>query len=394
MSSFVDPQNGDLATAEHVAQLVEDFQGLRNIPISLSGINDAATYALTLKNAGTGSRDLIAYAADGTTVLLQVDATGVTLGAPVNVPPGSISGSAIAAGSITNAMLGPDVARANLLCNGSMDVWQRGNGPFTIGGVYGTDRWMGAPAGTDTLSISKDTANVDVGSNACAACTFVLGTGAGTTQFRQYLLITTDPYPLRGRTISLSLRVRTSTANAVRASVVSDGTGAVQLWSGFHTGGGAYETLTVTYSVPTNATYVGVMATFTASCTAYVDNAMLVVGSQAANYVPMHPADDLARCLRYYEVLGDPAGGDLLLGAIATAGAQIIRGTFPYKAVKPVSPTVTKVGTWGLTNAGGQPTMITGSKNNTAWYLGSTAAGEYFTSNSAATTCFTVESNP
>ena len=32
---------------------------------------------------------------------------------------------------------------------------------------------------------------------------------------------------------------------------------------------------------------------------------MLVVGSQPADYVPLHPADDLARCLRYYEIVGE-----------------------------------------------------------------------------------------
>lgn len=78
MASFVTPANGDDALAEHVAQLTEDFSGLRNIPIGLTGINDAAAYAQTIKNAGTGSKGLIIYAADGTTVLLQVDATGVS----------------------------------------------------------------------------------------------------------------------------------------------------------------------------------------------------------------------------------------------------------------------------------------------------------------------------
>lgn len=76
-ASFVTPSNGDDALAEHVAQLTEDFSGLRNIPVSLSGINDAAAYSLTIKNAGTGSKGLIIYAADGTTVLLQVDSAGV-----------------------------------------------------------------------------------------------------------------------------------------------------------------------------------------------------------------------------------------------------------------------------------------------------------------------------
>lgn len=77
MPSFITPSNGDDALAEHIAQLTENFSGLRNIPLSLTGINDASAYALTIKNAGTGSKGLIIYAADGSTVLLQVDSTGV-----------------------------------------------------------------------------------------------------------------------------------------------------------------------------------------------------------------------------------------------------------------------------------------------------------------------------
>lgn len=77
MASFVTPVANDDAIAEHVAQLTENFQGLRNIPISLTGINDAASYALSIKNVGTGAKGAIIYAADGTTILFQADANGV-----------------------------------------------------------------------------------------------------------------------------------------------------------------------------------------------------------------------------------------------------------------------------------------------------------------------------
>lgn len=106
MASFVVPQNGDDAIAEHVAQIVEDFQGLRNIPLSASGINDAAAYALTLKNAGTGSKGLIIYAADGVTVLLQVDSNGVVASASGGAAAAIVT---TAAGSVTAAMLAANV---------------------------------------------------------------------------------------------------------------------------------------------------------------------------------------------------------------------------------------------------------------------------------------------
>src|SRR5580765_5299194 len=55
--------------------------------------------------------------------------------------------------SITNAKLGPDVARASLLVNGGFEQWQRGNVPFTSG--WGPDRWQIAMAGTDAFTVSK-----------------------------------------------------------------------------------------------------------------------------------------------------------------------------------------------------------------------------------------------
>jgi hypothetical protein len=77
VASLVTPISGDLATAELIAQLTELLSGLRNIPVSLTGVNDGSAYVLTLKNAGTGSKGLIIYAADGTTILFQADDSGV-----------------------------------------------------------------------------------------------------------------------------------------------------------------------------------------------------------------------------------------------------------------------------------------------------------------------------
>jgi hypothetical protein len=78
MAVLVPVANGvDEITSENLNQLIELLQGLRNIPISLTGINDAASYTMTVKNAGTGSKDAIFYAANGTTVLFQVDGSGV-----------------------------------------------------------------------------------------------------------------------------------------------------------------------------------------------------------------------------------------------------------------------------------------------------------------------------
>jgi hypothetical protein len=220
----------------------------------------------------------------------------------------------------TNANLATDVARLTLLVNGGLEVWQRGNGPFATNGGFAADRWTLAIVGTDTLSVSRDTTHQDAGSATCAACTFVLGTGAGGTTFYQKL---EEAVQLRGRTITASVRVWTATAGAVRVQIGNQT--AAQASSAFHTGNGTYQTLTVSYTVAAGDTSIVVGVYFAASTTAYVDNVTLVIGAVAMDYAPLTPADDLARCLRYYQRWA-PGGtpGVLAAGqAFSTTGAII-----------------------------------------------------------------------
>ena len=77
MVAFVTIQKGKTpAEASDVQQVIDALSGARNTPIAVT-VNDPLAYAATLKNTDPGSRDLILYAADGTTVLLQVDSAGV-----------------------------------------------------------------------------------------------------------------------------------------------------------------------------------------------------------------------------------------------------------------------------------------------------------------------------
>jgi len=283
---------------------------------------------------------------------------GAHQGGPVAIPDGSIQAVDIANGAVTNAKLASDTARLNLLTNGGFEVWQRGNGPFTANasGVYGADRWSGVAIGTDTLSVSRHTTagNLDIGSSACAAVTFTLGTGAGTSQLYQDFSF--DGIQLAGRTVTLSVRVKCSTPNAVRIALNGFDASSHYTYSGFHSGGGAYETLTVTATMSATLTRCQTAIFFAASCTAYIDNAMLVVGSVPADYAPLHAADELHRCQRYFELMGGTSGGGPdILGYAGTAG-EVWGMTAFFKATKPVTPTLTKIVTWATTNCG-QPTI-------------------------------------
>src|SRR5499427_8448303 len=325
-----------------------------------------------------------AMIADGTITGTDIAANTVTSN---NILDGTIATADLANAAVTNAKLGTDTARLNLVTNGGFEIWQRGNGPFTVGNAYQIDRWYVGIVGTDTYSLSKDTTKMDTGSNACAAMTFTLGSGGGGSNIQQVLKSVDEN--LRGLTVSLSVRVRTATANAVRVSLTSDGTGATNVYSSYHAGSGTYQTLTVTYPIPSNATYVNITIYFAASCTVYLDNAMLVVGSVAADYAPLHPADDLARCLRYYERVGD--GSEILIAGWSGAASEAIGGFLRWTR-KAVTPTVTNSGTWGTVNCN-QPVTASGTVAGCQLYTTSTASGHVqFTSSGSAYQ--TVEANP
>ena len=299
---------------------------------------------------------------------------------------GTVATVDLANGAVTNAKAASDVARANLLTNGGFEIWQRGNGPFTNagGGARSADRWtiLGA---TNLVSVSRDTANADTGSTYCAAVTAAAGITSGNVgDFSQRL---TDMTEAKGRILSASVRIKTTTANAVKLRLSGDA-GTSYADSSWHPGTGAYVTLTATLPVA-STTDAWVRIWFEAPCTAYIDNAMLVVGSVAADYVPLHPADDLARCLRYYETFGIDNSW-IISGYNIAGGLQYF--TSPYKARKPVTPTVTRVGTWSLLNCSTPSSDVAGTeafRSNTTI----TANGTFYAS-AGASNYWTVEANP
>ncbi|MBO0884829.1 MAG: hypothetical protein J2P17_31760, partial [Mycobacterium sp.] len=235
-------------------------------------------------------------------------------------------------------------------------------------GTTSADRWAINIAGTDTCSVSRDTTNVDSSSGACAAVTFTLGTGGGATAVLQGNF--SDAIgELKGRTVSFSMRVRTSTANAARLAVNNYyASTSHYTYSSFHSGNGTYQTLTVTVTLDPTATLIQLLVYFAATCTAYLDNAMLVVGSQPANYVPLHPADDLARCLRYYQILSPPSNADwaFVIGLGPANSFQFIRNYLQQMGGTP-TVTISAASTWHVNN--GSATMV---PSNIAVWFGTT----------------------
>lgn len=256
--------------------------------------------------------------------------------------------------TIPNANLRSDVARANQLVNGGFEIWQRTGSPFTVSGNYSADRWMPSISNTNTVSITKDTTNVDVASAASMAVVHTFN--VGTTRILQRMEALTPLWG--GRTVTFSVRVKTTVAATVRPVIYN---GSAYVTGSPHTGDGTWQTLTFTVTLNAGSPdfYVGVEF-YGPSCTAYLDNAMLVFGSVAADYVPLHPADDLARCQRYYEVSSALNAQYMGTGHAYSTGGWIgvVAGDF---VTKPVAPTVTfsPASTWSVTNAAGSTVAVT-----------------------------------
>jgi hypothetical protein len=319
----------------------------------------------------------------------QLTLTGLAGTPALVVPVGGVTANG--AIDVTGATSVKGVPQQNLLVNPGFEIWQRGNGPFTATGAYSTDRWAPTIVGSDTISISRDTSNVD-NSLAAAAVTFTLGTGAGASVFHQPVGRPGDGLEqLKQRTVTVSIRVKTSTANAVRAYISADGN-STKTFSSYHSGGGTFETLTVTLALGA-ATDVRTGVALAASCTAYLDNATLVVGSVPMDYLPLTPADDLARCLRYYEVHGGSTNGFPFIAFSANGASHTISAPIPFAVEKAVVPTITKSGTWTVANCG-QPIADLATTKGYRFYVISTAAGGGNAQPSGASDTLAFEANP
>jgi hypothetical protein len=389
--SFSDVHAGDPINAANVQQLIDALKGTtgKGVPLSPTAVNSSTAYALTVENVETtNSRALNVLKSDGST-LIKADGTGVTLGSPITLPASSINGSVLQNASVQNASLAVNVARANLLTNGGMEVWQRGAGPYTASGAYTADRWIAALAGTDSVSVTRVAAASGQPGQYAAQLAFTLGTGAGGSALYQQLQKTDEP--VVGQPLGFAIWVTCSVAGAVAAYINSNGTGGSELQTANPAGASV---LYVSYSVPTDATYVIVGVRLKASATVTVDNACLVFGSQPANFAPMHPADDLARCLRYYEVVGGNGTSDVMVRGYVGSAGEAVDASFRFQAQKAITPTMTKVGTWGTGNAG-QPTLLFPTTGGFRLEIIATAANnDTYAFNNAVGTYVTAESNP
>jgi hypothetical protein len=274
-------------------------------------------------------------------------------------------------------------AHRNLLTNGGFELWQRGAGGFTTTLAYTADRWQMTLGAGSTLTVTQETSTIDSYSTSALKGVFVLS--SGNTIVTQKI---EDYKSLAGRTVSMSIRVRQGAASAIQIQL-NDGVGATTSTLSATTG--SYITITATRTLSASASQFLVNISFLVSGTHYLDNAMLVIGPSPAPYQPLHPAEDLMRCQRYYEVHGgvNPSMQVLNYDAAGATGGNLIM----FHTTKAATPTMTKNGTWAVTNCG-QPNMSVSGVDGYSLFTTVTALGHYSFNANGTDDTITAEINP
>src|SRR5262249_46089074 len=119
---------------------------------------NTSTRTITFTDALNGAeRVIVDYASTGYTPVPPIDGSGINAGSitTTQIQDGTIATADLANNAVTNAKLGTDTARLNLLTNGGFEIWQRGAGPFNTASAFTADRWQIVPSGSPGYSVSR-----------------------------------------------------------------------------------------------------------------------------------------------------------------------------------------------------------------------------------------------
>jgi hypothetical protein len=277
--------------------------------------------------AAAADRDDLYLDASGNLVVRLANGTALTI-----TPAGllTVPGGAVAGG--VDLVAAATAAPTQQLVSGGFEVLQRGAGPFTANLAYAHDRWQILLGGTSTISVTDETALVDTGSGHALKAVYVQGSAVSSIdqKVEQYL-------QLRGRTLTFAVRMRKGVASSGRVYIEDSG---VRTYGTPTATTGAYETLSVTAPIGAAATAVHVGVELSASDTVYLDNATLGVGSAVQVYLPVDSALELARCMRYYQVLGGLDANEMIAIVQATTTTTAL-GPLRYPVPMAIAPTMT-----------------------------------------------------
>lgn len=257
--------------------------------------------------------------------------------------------------NLKNTSLSSLVETTNLLYNGGFEIHQNTNSNSQnnyVTGDYFFDGWKFQKNSNRQMNGGYETVNIYEGAGALKADSL-----SGNTVNDYIYQRIEDTARYRGKYITLSIAVKTNSANAVRAAIDDNIVGV--FGSSYHTGGNTFEILTVTGLVSNTATDLRIGIAVSAQSTTYIDAAMAVIGSfPALPFVPSDPSIDLARCQRYYEksyLPGVAPGTSTTTNTVANIAnggtGQSYSAVFMFKVEKRTNPTMTLYTTGGTSGS-------------------------------------------
>jgi hypothetical protein len=246
--------------------------------------------------------------------------------------------------------------RKNLLINGGFEISQRGT--FTSAasyndGTYLVDRWE---ALRDGVNANYQHLVPVSGESSYGFKLIATSSAAGSIRLRQRFEIP-NIYKWGGRTFTLSARVKSNSSNARLMMYGGSGGGYVTMTSDSndsHTGGGAMETLTATFTTTGSvssefAAFVGIDNARSASDPTIASGDYFEVydfqmeeGSHASSFENRTPAEELALCQRYFESQHFPSNDQLCVANKWSGYAYM--GHMPCMVPKRSEPTVSSSG--------------------------------------------------
>ena len=307
-----------------------------------------------------------------------------------DIQDGAITAAKIASGAIPNSYAGTK----NLIINGDMRIDQRNSGASltvnTAAVVYSVDRLFTYGQASDGVFTVQQVTDAPSGFiNSVKATVTTADASIGASQL--YILFQRiegnniahlDWGTANAKTVTLSFWVKSSLTGTFSGSLKNHDASRAYPFTYTISSANTWEKKTITITGETTGTWlttnaVGITLTFTLGsgssrlgtantwnaanldgatgtteviatngATFYITGVQLEVGTEATPFEHRPYDMELARCQRYFEIMGSPGSTSNSYAVCAVLNSTTTRGILWFKTEKRATPTITVAGTW------------------------------------------------
>jgi hypothetical protein len=359
--------------------------------MSIIAAGNTTTTAL-VQTADTTGNLVFTTGGANTTALTLSNAQAATFAGAVTAPSVTTTGSTGSVNSINT------FGFKNRIINGTTIIAQRGNvaavnATYTYGGA---DRILVSVNSLTSGTIQQIQSGVAGGISGYAQAVQATTSTTGSVFF-QTRLESANVIDLNSKSVTISCKVYQDTGSTLTGTIylykpttTIDTFSAQTLLSSTTASipSSTLTTVTLTYTLGATEASLGLAPTFSFAVPSAVSakyftitDWQLEVGSQATSFDFRDYGRELILCQRYYETIGADGTGGLLVSGNPSS-AQQINVTIQFKITKRTTSTVTKVGTWLLTQAS-QPGIFAPGVDAVLLYTTSTTGGSCLAQNTA-----------